>query len=139
MRSPSFSACIIALACGLGCGGNGNSADVRDAAPDGPDIPSDSGVNIEAPTAVRLVQGKTARVPVKLIRAGTPASVEVSVSGLPSGVTSSPVQVPVERSEGELAIDVSPTSVQGTRAEVTVTAKTGESSASAKLTVHVTG
>jgi len=130
---------IVAVAWGLGCGGN-TAADARDPAPGVQGAtPSDSRVTIEVPPMVRLVQGKAARVPVKLTRSGTPVPVEVSVSGLPPGVTASPLQVPVERSEGELVMDVSAASVQGTRAEVTVTAKAGDSSASAKLAVHVTG
>lgn len=136
---------MIALACAVGCGGKAAEVYVApeaaaDASAPAPSVvTTDSGVSIDVPTAVRLIQGRTTRVLVKVTRSGTPAPIELSVSGLPLGVTAATLQVPLERNGAELAIDVSAAAVQGTHAELTVTARTGNASASARLGVHVTG
>lgn len=130
------------LIAGLGCGAvETPSIENPPKAEDGPsnEAPSDARMTIEVPTDVRLIQGVPARVLVKVMRTGSPSTVEVAVGDLPVGVTSRPVVVDANQETASIELEASTDSLQGARAAVVVTAKAGTFSTTASLNIRVTG
>lgn len=135
--------CAVLVVSGVGCSGGGadgpGESGPSATPPVGTTPDSDAQAAIEVPSKLRAIQGRPLRASVKVTRTGTPAPVELSLSGLPAGVTSQPVTAAANQNEIELAIEASSSSVQGTRADVVVTAKTGDKTTNATFKLHITG
>ncbi len=139
MRSSILRAVLVLS--GIGCSDAGVSEGGTNTEPPAgtPDASSDMQVSIEVASKLRVIQGSPSRMPVKLTRAGTPGPVELSVSGLPAGVTSRVVTAAADQTEVDIVIEASSDSVQGTPADAVVTAKTSGHTATATIKLRITG
>ena len=152
MRSAGWAclSCLIfptlpTLACGASGAGDANATlsplPASDASADpGPIQGSPGGISLKTDASVRVVQGRQAKLTVAVGRTGTRADVDITVEGLPAGVTVAAAKALEAADSVELTFDTdAAVTHQGDTAKITLRGRSGSSFASTDADLLVAG
>jgi hypothetical protein len=89
------------------------------------------------PAAVTLKPGSKAKVKVSVERKNLTGPATIAIAGLPAKVTASELTIPADQSAGEFELTAPAADVEPAKAEMTITAKVGPTSAATKVRVSV--
>jgi hypothetical protein len=89
------------------------------------------------PASVTLKPGAKAKVKVTIERKNLSGPAVISIAGLPAKIEASALTIPADQSSGEVELSAPAAEVEQAKAEITITAKVGATSATTKVALQI--